>query len=186
MISASDLRKGNKILHRDEPHIVMDFHHNKMGRGGAIIRAKLKNLISGSTFEETFRSDHKFADPQLERKQMQYLYVADDLYNFMDQETFDQVSLDKGNLEDVMGYIKEEEIYDMLYFDDKPIGVTPPLFMVLEVKETPPGVRGDTAKGGATKTATLETGINVQVPLFVNEGDKIKLDTRDGSYIERA
>ena len=185
MFSASDLRKGNKILHRDEPHIVLDFHHNKMGRGGAIIRLKLKNLISGSSFEETFRSDYKFPDPQLERKQMQYLYADDSLYNFMDQDTFDQVSLDKGNLEDVLGYLKEEEIYDMLYFDDKPIGVTPPLFMELEIKETQPGVRGDTAKGGATKPAILETGVTVQVPLFVNEGDKIKLDTRDGSYIER-
>ncbi len=186
MFSASDLRKGNKILHRDEPHLVLDFHHNKMGRGGAIIRLKLKNLISGSAFEETFRSDHKFNNPQLERKSMQYLYADDALYNFMDQESFDQVSLDKGNLEDVMGYLKEEEIYEMLYFDGKPIGVTPPLFMVLEVKETQPGVRGDTAKGGATKPAILETGKTVQVPLFVNEGDKVKLDTRDGSYIERA
>lgn len=186
MFSASDLRKGNKILHRDEPHIVLDFQHNKMGRGGAIIRLKLKNLVSGSAFEETFRSDHKFPDPQLERKSMQYLYADEQLFHFMDQDTFDQISLDKGNLEDVLGYLKEEEIYDMLYFDDKPIGVTPPLFMILEVKETPPGVRGDTAKGGATKPAVLETGKKVQVPLFVNEGDKVKLDTRDGSYIERA
>jgi elongation factor P len=185
MFAASDLRKGTKILHRDEPHLVVDFQHIKMGRGGAIIRAKLKNLISGSTFDETFRSDQKFANPQLQRRSMQYLYVDGDLYNFMDQESFDQITLDKGNLEDVLGYLKEEEIYEMLYFDEKPIGVTPPLFMELEVKETQPGVRGDTAKGGATKPAILETGITVQVPLFVNEGDKVKLDTRDGSYMER-
>jgi elongation factor P len=185
MISASDLRKGTKILHRDEPHMVMDFQHNKMGRGGAMVRAKLKNLITGAMFEENFRSDQKFNNPQLERKSMQYLYADDLLYNFMDQESFDQVALDKGNLEDVMGYLKEEEIYDMLYFDGKPIGITPPLFIELSVAETQPGVRGDTAKGGATKPAVLETGITVQVPLFVNEGDKVKLDTRDGSYIER-
>ena len=186
MLSASDLRKGNKILYRDEPHVVIDFHHNKMGRGGAIIRAKLKNLISGSTFEETFRSDQKFANPQLERRAMQYLYQDEALYNFMDQDSFDQVALNKENLEDVIGYLKEEEVYEMLYFDDKPIGVTPPLFMILEVQKTQPGVRGDTAKGGATKPATLESGVKVNVPLFVNEGDKIKVDTRDGSYIERA
>src|SRR3989338_4955436 len=175
MISASDLRKGTKILHRDEPHIVLDFHHNKMGRGGAIIRAKLKNLITGSSFEETFRSDHKFDNPQLERRSMQYLYSDGELYNFMDQDSFDQVSLDKGNLEDVAGYLKEEEIYEMLYFSGRPIGVTPPTFLVLTVAETQPGVRGDTAKGGATKPAVMESGVTVQVPLFINEGDKIKV-----------
>lgn len=185
MISASDLRKGTKILHRDEPHIVIDFQHNKMGRGGAMVRAKLKNLISGSTFEENFRSDQKFNNPQLERRSMQYLYCDDALYNFMDQDSFDQVALNKENLEDVLGYLKEEEIYEMLYFQGSPIGVTPPLFMTLTVAETQPGVRGDTAKGGATKPAVMESGITIQVPLFVNEGDKIKIDTRDGSYIER-
>lgn len=185
MMSASDLRKGTKILHRDEPHMVLDYHHNKMGRGGAIVRLKLKNLITGSSFEETFRSEQKFDNPQLERKTMQYLYAEDNLFNFMDQETYDQIALDKENLEDVIGYLKEEQMYEMLYFSGRPIGITPPLFMVLQVAETQPGVRGDTAKGGATKPAILETGVTIQVPLFVNEGDKIKVDTRDGSYIER-
>lgn len=185
MISATDFRKGTKILLRDEPYVVMDFQHNKMGRGGALVRAKLKNLITGSTFEENFRSEQKFENPQLERRSMQYLYCDGDLYNFMDQESYDQVALNKENLEDVIGYLKEQETYEMLYFRDRPIGVTPPLFMILEVKETPPGVRGDTAQGGATKPATLETGVTVQVPLFVNEGEKIKVDTRDNTYIER-
>lgn len=185
MISATDLRKGTKILLRDEPHMVLDFQHNKMGRGGALVRAKLKNLISGSSFEETFRSGEKFDNPQLERKDMQYLYEQEGLYNFMDQESYDQIALNKDALEDVLGYLKEQEIYQMLFFKEKPIGVTPPLFMNLQVTDTPPGVKGDTAQGGGNKPATLETGLVVQVPLFVNEGDVIKVDSRDGSYIER-
>ena len=185
MISTSDFRKGIKIMHRGEPHMVVDFAHNKMGRGGALVRAKLKNLITGSTFEENFRSEQKFDDPQLERKDMQYLYADGGLYHFMDQDSYEQVPVSKDVLEDVLGYLKEQESYDMLYFKDKIIGVTPPISMIFEVKETPPGVRGDTAQGGATKPATLETGIVVQVPLFVNEGDKIKVDTRTGVYVER-
>ncbi len=185
MISATDFRKGTKFLLRDEPHLVLDFQHNKMGRGGALVRAKIKNLMSGSTFEETFRSDQKFDEAGLERKSMQYLYADGDLYNFMDQDSYDQISLNKDVLEDVIGYLKEQEVYDMLFFKDRPIGVTAPLFMNLKVMETPPGVRGDTAQGGATKPATLETGVTIQVPLFVNEGDVIRVDTRDGSYIER-
>ena len=170
---------------RGEPYVVLDFQHNKMGRGGALVRAKLKNLVTGSTIEENFRSTEKFDNPQLERKEMQFLYEEDGLYNFMDQESFDQIALNKENLTDVLGYLKEEINYDMLYFDGKPIGVTPPLFLELKVAETPPGVKGDTAQGGGNKPATLETGLVVQVPLFVNEEDVIKVDTRDGSYIER-
>ena len=185
MISATDLRKGTKILLRDEPHVVLEYWHNKMGRGGAIVRIKVRNLISGATFEDTFRSTVKFDDPELEHKTMQFLYEDSGLYNFMDQETYEQIALNKENLEDVLGYLKEQENYQMLYFNDRPIGVTAPLFMNLEVKETPPGVRGDTAQGGATKIATLETGLTLQVPLFVNEGDVLKIDTRTGTYIER-
>jgi elongation factor P len=185
MISATDLRKGTKILLRNEPYMVLDFQHNKMGRGGALVRAKLKNLLTGSTVEENFRSGEKFNDPQLERRDMQFLYKDDDLYNFMDQKSYDQVSLNKENIEDVVGYLKEQESYQMLYFNDKPIGVTAPLFIELEVIETPPGVKGDTAQGSGNKPATLETGLVIQVPLFVNEGEILKIDTRDGSYIER-
>ncbi len=185
MISATDFRKGSKFLLRDEPHLVLDFQHNKMGRGGALVRAKIKNLITGSTFEETFRSDQKFDDPQLERKSMQFLYEDGGLYNFMDQDSYDQVSVSKDILEDVLGYLKEQEAYDTLYFKDRLIGITPPISMIFTVKETPPGVRGDTAQGGSTKPAVLETGITIQVPLFVNEGDKIKVDTRTGVYTER-
>lgn len=185
MISATDLRKGTKILYREEPHMVLDYQHIKMGRGGAIVRIKVKNLITGSAFEETFRSAEKFENPNLERKDMQYLYADGDLYNFMDQESYEQISLDKENLEDVLDYLKEQEVYSILYFKERPIGVTAPLFMVLTVSETIPGVRGDTAQGGASKPATVETGLKLQVPLFVNEGDKIRIDTRTGTYIER-
>ena len=185
MIFASDFRKGTKFLYKDEPHMVVGFQHVKPGKGGAFVRTKMKNLISGSTYEETFRSGQKFPEPDLERKQMQYLYEDDGLYNFMDQETFDQVALNKSQLETVLDFLKEQVIYDLLYFAGNPITVTPPLFMELEVSETPPGVKGDTAQGGGTKAATLETGLVLQVPLFINEGDLLKVDTRDSNYIER-
>lgn len=185
MISATELRKGTKILLRDEPYIVLDFQHNKMGRGGALVRAKLKNLVTGSTIEENFRSGEKFSNPELERRDMQFLYEDDGIYHFMDQKSYDQVGLNKESIEDVVGFLKEQEAYQMLYFNDKPIGVTPPLFMELKVVETPPGVKGDTAQGSGNKPATLETGLVIQVPLFVHEGEVLKIDTRDGSYIER-
>jgi len=185
VISTSDFRKGSRILFRGEPHRVIDFQHNKMGRGGALVRTRLKNLINGSIFEENFRSGEKFDDPQLERKNMQFLYEDGGIYNFMDQESCEQVSLNKESIEDIMSLLKEQEVYTMVFYNEKPIEVIPPLFMSLQIKETTPGIRGDTAQGACTKTATLETGLVIQVPLFVNEGDMIKLDTRDNSYIER-
>lgn len=185
MISTSDFRKGGKILFRDEPYMIVDFQHVKPGKGGAFVRTKMKNMITGLMREETFRSGEKFENPNLSYKEMQYLYDDGDMYHFMDQETYDQVTLNKDQISDVLNYLKEQTIYTILYFSEKPIAVTPPIFMELEVKETPPGVRGDTAQGGANKPATLETGLTVQVPLFVNEGDFVKIDTREGSYIER-
>lgn len=185
MVSTSDFKKGTKILFRDEPYMVLSFVHVKPGKGGAFVRTKMKNMITGLLREETFRSGEKFSDPNLSYRTMQYLYQEDGLYQFMDQEDFDQVALNKEQIEGVFNYLKEQEVYTVLYFGDKAIGVTPPLFMELEVVETQPGVRGDTAQGGATKPAKLETGFTISVPLFVNEGDLIKVDTRDGSYIER-
>jgi elongation factor P len=185
VIATSDFRKGSKILFRNEPFMVLDFTHVKPGKGGAFLRTKMKNMITGLIHEETFRSGEKFSQPDLEYKQMQYLYEDSGLYNFMDQESYEQIAFNRDSLEEVIDYLKEQEIYTILYFNGKPIGVTPPLFMELEVKETPPGVRGDTAQGGATKPATLESGLVLQVPLFVNEGDVVKVDTRDAKYIER-
>ena len=165
--------------------MVLDYQHVKPGKGGAFVRTKMKNMITGLLHEETFRSGEKLPAPDLEYRHMQYLYQDGQLYNFMDQDSYEQVPLNKDQLEEVLNYLKEQEVYDILYFNDKPIGVTPPLFMELEVTDTPPGVRGDTAQGGASKPATLETGLVLQVPLFVDMGDVIKVDTRDAKYIER-
>lgn len=185
MIAASDFKKGTKLLYKDEPYIVVEYQHVKPGKGGAFIRTKMKNLITGLMREETFRSDEKVPTPDLEYRTMRYLYEDDGLFQFMDEESYEQLALDKNQIEQVARLLKEQVIYTILYFSGKPIDVQPPLFMELEVKETIPGVRGDTAQGGANKPATLETGLVVQVPLFVNEGDIIKLDTRDERYIER-
>jgi len=185
VVATSDFKKGTKILFRDEPYMVLEFTHVKPGKGGAFVRTKMKNMITGLVREETFRSGEKFQSPDLEYKELQYLYPEDELYNFMDQESFEQVALGKDQINDVLDYLKEQIIYTILYFQGRPIAVTPPMFMELEVKETMPGVKGDTAQGGATKPATLETGLVVQIPLFVNEGDVVKIDTRDGSYMER-
>jgi elongation factor P len=145
----------------------------------------MKNLLTGLVHEELFRSGEKFPDPNLEYKQMQYLYAEGDDYNFMDQDSYEQIILNKKQLEDVLDFLKEQIVYTVLYFGERPIAVTPPLSMEFEVKETPPGVRGDTAQGGGTKPATLETGLVLQVPLFVNEGDLIRVDTRTSEYLER-
>lgn len=184
MISTSDFRKGStKVLWRDEPWLIVDFQHVKPGKGGAFVRTKFKNLITGRILEETFRSGEKFPEPDLEKKTMQYLYM-DDFAHFMDQESFDQIDFDLDVIDSVKPYLQESQEYDILFFQGKPINVEPPMFMILEIKDTMPGVKGDTAQGGS-KPATLETGLVVTVPLFVEEGDRIKIDTRDNSYIER-
>jgi elongation factor P len=173
VVLAGDLRRGTKVLYKGEPYTVLEYQHVKPGKGGAYMRTKMKNLISGLVHEETFRAEEKLETPDLEYKEMQFLYEQGGAYHFMDQETYEQVEFTK------------EQLSDVLYFEGNPIAVTAPLFMELEVRETPPGVRGDTAQGGGTKPATLETGLVLQVPLFVNEGDIIKVDTRESKYIER-
>jgi len=184
VIATSDFKRGvTKILWKDDPWLVVEFQHVKPGKGGAFVRTRLKNLITGRILEETFRSGEKFSEPDLENKQMQYLY-ADELYHFMDQESFEQVSFNDQQVESVKKYLKDSEVYNILLFKNKPIMIEPPLFLELKVKQTIPGVKGDTAQGGS-KPATLETGLVVQVPLFVNEGDKVKIDTREDKYIER-
>ncbi len=185
MIATSDFRKGAKILFRGEPFQVLDYQHVKPGKGGAFVRTKMKNLLTGLIHEETFRSGEKFEEPDLEYRDMQYLYEEDGFYHFMDQESYDQVSFNKKQISDILCYLKEQSVYTMLYFDGKPISVTPPMHMFLKVIETTPGVKGDTAQGAGSKPAKLETGVTVQVPLFVQEGDTLKIDTREGIYIER-
>lgn len=186
MIATSDFRRGStKVLWNNQPWLVVEFHHVKPGKGGAFVRAKLKNLITGRVLEETFRSEEKFPEPDLEYKKIQYLYSENTIHHFMIQDDYEQVSFSSEQIGSVKDYLKEGEVYSVLFFEGKPISVEAPTFMNLKVKETIPGVKGNTAQGGATKPATLETGVIVQVPLFVNEGDVIKVDTREDSYVER-
>jgi elongation factor P len=180
----SDFRKGStKILWNNEPWLIIDFQLVKPGKGGTYMRTKMKNLITGRMLEETFRSAEKFPEADLEYSQVQFLY-ADDLYHFMDQASYEQVDFNKEQIEDVIKYLKEGIIYNVIKFGGKPISVEPPVFMDLKVIETVPGVKGDTAQGG-NKPAKLESGLVVSVPLFVNEGDVLKVDTRENKYIER-
>ena len=185
MYSTSDFRKGLKILFRDEPYIILEYQLVKPGKGGTYLKTKMKNMLTGLVHEETFRSTEKFEEPNLEYKEVAYLYVDGELYNFMDQENYEEITLHKDHLDEVLPYLKEQSVYTVLYFNGKPISVTPPMFMELKVMETTPGVKGDTAQGAGSKPATLETGLVLQVPLFVQEGDLIKVDTRDSKYIER-
>lgn len=184
MIATSDFKRGStKILWNDEPWVVMEFQHVKPGKGGAFVRTKMKNMITQRILEETFRSGEKFPSPDLERSAVQYLY-SDDMYHFLDQDSFEQVAFTEEQIATVKDFLKADTVYSVLRFQGQPIAVEAPLFMNLAVTETVPGVKGNTAQGGS-KAATLETGLVVQVPLFVNEGDVLKVDTRDGSYIER-
>lgn len=184
VISTSDFRKrSTKILWNNEPWLVVDYQSVKPGKGGTYLRTKMKNLITGRMLEETFRSAEKFPQPDLEYSQMQFLY-SDDLYHFMDQESFEQVDFNEDQIEEVKNYLKCESIYTVVRFQGKPISVEPPTFMILKVTDTIPGVKGDTAQGGS-KPATLETGLVVQVPLFVSEGNFVKVDTREDKYIEK-
>ncbi len=185
VVDTTDFKRGGtKILWRGEPWLIVEFQHVKPGKGGAFVRTKLKNLITGRILEETFRDGEKFKDPDLKSKRVQYL-SEDGNYHFMDQEDYEQITLHLDQVKTVKDYLKENEIYKIVFFEGKPISVETPLFMKLKVVDTPPGVRGDTAQGGATKPATLESGLVVQVPLFINEGETIKIDTRSGEYIER-
>ncbi len=184
VISTSDFRKGfTKILWNKEPWVIVDWMMVKPGKGGTYYRTKIKNMITGRLLEETFRSAEKFDEPDLEHCQMQYLY-ADDLYHFIDQSSYEQADFNAEHVEATKKYLKEGIVYEVLKFEGTPIMVEPPTFMVLQVIETVPGVKGDTAQGGS-KLAKLETGLVVQVPLFVNEGEKVKVDTREDKYIER-
>ncbi|HYA11736.1 MAG TPA: elongation factor P [Thermodesulfovibrionales bacterium] len=186
MVTTSDFRKGLKVEFKGEPCEIIDFQHVKMGRGGAIVRTKLKSLKSGSVLEETFRSGEKLETPQLEEKKMQYLYVQEDMYYFMDSETFEQVPLTADHLGEAKKFLKENMVVGIIYWKENPLSVELPTFVELLVKKTDPaGFRGDTASGGGGKPATLETGAVVKVPFHINEGDIIRVDTRTSEYIER-
>jgi elongation factor P len=185
-ITSNDLRPGIAIVFDNDPWQVVEFQHVKPGKGAAFVRSKLKNMRTGSVRENTFRAGEKLEKADIEKKAMQYLFLDGDQYNFMDNESYEQLPVHKDNLGDrVLKYMKEGLEYDMLFFNGALVTIDPPNFVVVEITETDPGVRGDTATGG-TKPATVETGATVQVPLFVNQGDKIRIDTRTDSYLERA
>lgn len=184
MYGTNQFRNGLKIEIDNEPFVIVDFQHVKPGKGGAFVRTKLKSLMTGNVLERTFRSGEKVGKPQLEEKEMQYLYSSDNQYHFMDMETYEQLFLTEEQLGTNKNYLQENIVVKVLFYNGQPIGLDVPIFVELRIVETDPGVRGDTASGG-TKPAKLETGATVQVPLFLNIDDVIKVDTRTGTYIER-
>lgn len=184
MIATNDFRKGAKIEYKGEPCEIVDFQHVKMGRGGAVIRTKLKSLRTGNVLEDTFRSGEKFETPNLEEKDMQYLYEQDDLYYFMDMESYEQIPLTAEQIGGAKKFIKENMIIKMLYYKEAPISVEAPMFVELAVVETDPAFRGDTASG-STKPAKMESGVVVKVPFHIAVGDVLKIDTRTSEYIEK-
>lgn len=184
MYSTSDFRKGLKIELEGKPHEIIDFLHVKPGKGGAFVRTKLKNLITGNVIDRTFRSGEKTEKPDLLESKMQYLYNADDNFCFMDQETYEQTFLTAEQLGDKKGFLQENIITTILFHNNEPIDIELPIFVESAISDTEPGLKGDTASGGS-KAATIETGAVIQVPLFLEKGDVIKIDTRTGEYIER-
>ena len=184
MIQAGDFRKGMTLEIDGKVYVVVDFQHVKPGKGAAFVRAKIKNVMTGQVLEQTFNPSDKYPPAHIEKKEMQYSYNDDGLYYFMDLETFDMIPLNYDLVEDAMKYVKEEMSVTVQFFKGTAFSVVPPNFVELVVAETEPGIQGDTSKAG-NKPAKLETGCNINVPLFINMGDKIRVDTRDGTYMER-
>jgi elongation factor P len=182
-VPTTEFRKGLRIVFDGQPYAIVDFQHVKPGKGGAFVRTKLKHMRQGKVIDNTFRAGEKVDLVDFEEKHMQFLY-RDDRYNFMDMESYEQVSLSADEVGEAREYLKENTEVDVLYIDGSPTTVELPNFIELAIAGTDPGVRGDTAQGG-TKPATLETGATVQVPLFLNEGDVVKVDTRTGEYLGR-
>ena len=185
MITAGDFRNGVTFDDNGQVFQVIEFLHVKPGKGDAFVRTKLKNVITGAVLERTFSPTDKFENAYIERKDMEYLYSDGDLYYFMDQETYDQTPINASQLGDNFKFVKENMICKVCSYKGNVFGVEPPTFVELEVTQTDPGFKGDTATN-ATKPATLETGAEIRVPLFINEGDHIRIDTRTGEYMERA
>jgi elongation factor P len=185
MIYASEFRKGMTFQIDGEPHVVLDFQHVKPGKGAAFVRTKYRNILTGATREEAFNPNDKFPKAHIETKNMQYLYSDADLYYFMDTETFEQIPVQADKVEDAMKYIRENDEATLKFYKGAPFLVEAPNFVNLKVIETEPGVKGDTATN-VTKGATVETGAVIQVPIFIEEGEIIQIDTRTGEYLGRA
>ncbi len=184
MIQAGDFRKGTTFEMDGDVWQIIDFQHVKPGKGAAFVRTKIKSVMTGSNRDMTFNPNEKYEEARIETREMQYLYNDGTLYYFMDPESYEQIPIDKDNVEDAILYIKENDMATIKFFKGNPFQVSPPNFVELEITKTEPGIKGNTATG-ATKPATVETGATVNVPLFVNEGDKIKIDTRTGEYLSR-
>ena len=184
MISAGDFRNGITLEYDGNIFQIVEFQHVKPGKGAAFVRTKLRNIISGGLIEKSFRPTEKFPQARIDRKDMQYLYGDEDFYHFMDVETYDQIDLTIDAVGDALKFVKENEMCKICSHKGNVFAVDPPLFVELEITETEPGFKGDTATG-ATKPAIVETGAKVYVPLFVEIGDKIKIDTRTGEYLSR-
>jgi elongation factor P len=184
MYSTTDFRKGLKIEINGEPFVIVDFQHVKPGKGGAFVRTRLKSLITGNVIDQTFRAGERVDKPDLEEREMQFLYETNGEYHFMDVHTYEQLYLTAEQLGDSRDFLKENLVIKALFHNKRPIGIEVPMFVELKVIKAEPWVRGDTATG-ATKPVTLESGAVIQVPLFVEEGDIVRIDTRTREYIER-
>ena len=185
MISAGDFRNGITLEIEGNVYQIMEFQHVKPGKGAAFVRTKLKNVINGGVVERTFRPTEKFPAARIDRVDMQYLYADGDLYNFMNVETYDQVALNSELIGDALKFVKENEMVKVCSYNGSVFSIEPPLFVELEITDTEPGFKGDRATG-ASKPATVETGAQINVPLFINVGDKVKIDTRTSEYLGRA
>jgi elongation factor P len=184
MYETGDFRKGLKIEFEGSPYVITDFQHVSPGKGAAFTRTKMKSLLTSNTIERNIRSGEKVGVPNIEEKQYQYMYADNEGFHMMDQKSYEQIALSEEQVGDRKNYFQEGANISVLFYNDKPITVDVPTFVVLTITETQPGIRGDTVSGGG-KPATLETGAVVQVPMHLNEGDKIKIDTRDDSYVEK-
>ncbi len=184
MISAGELRNGVTMEYEGDVYSVLEFQHVKPGKGAAFVRTRLKNLKTGAVVEKTFRPTEKMSKAHIDRQDMQYLYSDGELFHFMNNETFDQIAINASDVGDALEFVKENETVKILSHDGKIFGIEPPLFVELEITQTEPGFAGNTAQG-ATKPAVVETGATVQVPLFINQNEIIKIDTRTGEYLGR-
>lgn len=184
MISAGEFRKGVTFEYENSVYTIVDFQHVKPGKGAAFVRAKIKNIVTGQVLERTFNPSEKFEPVKIETKEMQYLYNEGGLYYFMDMESFEQIPFNKDQVEEALQFITENMTATVQFYKGSAFSVVPPTFVELTIVDCEPGIQGDTSKAG-NKPATLETGFVIQVPLFVNNGETIRVDTRTGTYMER-
>lgn len=185
MVSAGDFRNGITLEIESAVYQIVEFQHVKPGKGAAFVRTKIRNVMSGAVTERTFRPTEKFPTARIDRVEMQYLYADGDMFNFMNTETYDQISLNKDLIGDTLKFVKENDMVKVVSYNGNVFSVEPPLFVELEITDTEPGFAGNTATG-AQKPATVETGAQISVPLFIGIGDKVKIDTRTGEYLGRA